>query len=51
VEPPKPTESKPAERFVAAMKKIVSVPKTELIRREAEYKKARKAERKSAKTL
>jgi hypothetical protein len=33
------------QRFLAAMKQIVSVPKTEIDRREAEYKKARKAKK------
>jgi hypothetical protein len=36
------TESK---RFLEAMKRIVSVPKTEIDRREAEYQKARKAKK------
>jgi hypothetical protein len=39
----KPVESeKPSERFKNAMRQILSVPKTELARREAEYKKQRK---------
>ena len=32
-------------RFLDAMKRIVSVPKVEIDRREAEYRKARKAKR------
>jgi hypothetical protein len=41
-------EGKPSERFVAAMKKIISVPKEELKRREAEYQQSRKNEKKRA---
>lgn len=41
-------QEKPSEKFRKAMRQILSVPKTELDRREAEYKKARKAERKKA---
>jgi hypothetical protein len=41
-----PTEArkseKPSAKFRAAMRQILSVPKSELIRREAEYKKARR---------
>jgi len=37
-----PKPQKPSERFVEAMKKIVSVPKAELQRREIAYQQARK---------
>jgi len=41
---PKPIESeKPSQRFKKAMRQILSVPKAELDRREAEYKRERKA--------
>jgi hypothetical protein len=43
---PAPREEKPSERFVAAMKKIVSIPKQELRRREAEYQKQRSEKQK-----
>ena len=39
---PKLTEPKPSEKFRKAMKQILSVPKSELTRREAEYKEQRK---------
>jgi hypothetical protein len=39
---PAPKEENPRERFVAAMRKIVSVPKAELQRREIAYQQARK---------
>jgi hypothetical protein len=39
-------EPHPFERFREALKQIVSVPREEILRREAEYKKQRKAERK-----
>jgi hypothetical protein len=42
VEPSKPTE-RPSKRFKDAMRKILSVPKKELVRREHEYKKQRNA--------
>ena len=38
----KPSES---TRFLSALKQIISVPKAEIDRREAEYKKQRKAKR------
>jgi hypothetical protein len=38
---------KPSERFRDAMKKILSVPKAEIVKREGEYKAARKTERKN----
>jgi len=41
VPPTKPVE-KPSERFKSAMRQILSVPKNELIKREAEYKKSRR---------
>lgn len=46
---PAPKEENPRERFVAAMRRIVSVPKAELQRREAEYQRERhsKKEKKS----
>jgi hypothetical protein len=43
------TEKNDFQRFLEAMKQIVSVPKTEIDRREAEYRKERKA-KKDAKT-
>jgi len=39
---PTATEQKPSEKFKKAMLKILSVPKKELDRREAEYKQQRK---------
>jgi hypothetical protein len=39
---PTATEQKPSEKFKKAMKQILSVPKKELDRREAEYKEQRK---------
>lgn len=44
----KATEQKPSERFKNAMRKILSVPKAELSRREAEYRRDRKAVKKRA---
>lgn len=41
----KPAE-KPSEKFRKAMRQILAVPKAELQRRESEYKKQRKTERK-----
>jgi hypothetical protein len=41
---PQPT---PFEKFHGALRKIVSVPKAEIDRREKEYKKARKQKRKA----
>lgn len=38
--------TRPSEKFRKAMRQILSVPKSELERREVEYKKARKTERK-----
>lgn len=38
-------EQHPFERFREAMKQLVKVPKTEVLKREAEYKKQRKAQR------
>jgi len=35
-------QTTPAEKFREAMKKILSVPKAEILRREDEYKKQRK---------
>jgi predicted phosphoribosyltransferase len=43
------TEKNDFQRFLEAMKQIVSAPKTEIDRREAEYRKERKA-KKDAKT-
>jgi hypothetical protein len=37
------TAEKPSEKFKSAMRKILSVPKSELLKREAAYKKARGA--------
>lgn len=42
---PAPT---PVERFRAAMKQILTVPKTEILRREAEDMKRRRARRRKA---
>lgn len=44
---PTPTQQvqRPSEKFRKAMRQILSVPKSELERREAEYKKARKKKR------
>ena len=39
------SSTKDSQRFLEAMKLIVSVPKTEMDRREAEYRKARKAKK------
>lgn len=39
---------KSSEKFRKAMRQILSVPKTELERREVEYKKTRKTERKKS---
>jgi len=39
---PTATEQKPSEKFKIAMKRILSVPKKELERRELEYKQQRK---------
>lgn len=45
MEPSKPVQSeKPSENFVAAKRKIIAVPKSELLRREADYKEPRKFE-------
>lgn len=44
MQPPKLAEPKPSERFVAAMRKIVSVPKAELIRREEQYQRKKMTE-------
>jgi len=38
-----PASGKPSEKFITAARKIIAVPKPELIRREAEYKRARRA--------
>jgi hypothetical protein len=40
-------EQHPFERFREAMKKLVKVPKAEILRRESEYRERRKAERKN----
>jgi hypothetical protein len=39
---PTTTEQNPSDKFKKAMKQILSVPKSELARREAEYKAQRK---------
>lgn len=39
---PTATEQKPSEKFRNAVKQILSVPKNELLRREVEYRNARK---------
>ncbi len=39
---PKTSEDKPFERFQRLVRKVVSVPKTEIDRREAEQRKAKK---------
>ncbi len=39
------TKQTESTRFLEAMKQIVSVPKTEIDRREAEYRKERKAKK------
>jgi hypothetical protein len=41
-------EDTPFDKFLAFTKRVVSVPKAEIDRREAEYKKARKIRRKRA---
>lgn len=41
------TEPKPAEKFLAAMKQILSVSKEEIVRRENEYKKQRALQKKT----
>jgi hypothetical protein len=41
-----PNEPTPFEKFQAGLRKIVSVPKAEIVRREAEYKAARKRRKK-----
>jgi len=41
------SDPKPSEKFRKAMKQILSVPKTELERREAEYQKQRKPKKQS----
>jgi hypothetical protein len=41
----KPDEMHPFERLKAAMRHILTVPKEEILRREAEYKKQRKEQR------
>jgi hypothetical protein len=38
-------ETHPFARFTEAMKKLVTVPKAEILRREAEYREQRKAEK------
>lgn len=43
-------EIHPFERFREAMKKLVTVPKSEILRREAEYKEQRKACRNNKET-
>ena len=45
------TETKEGERFVEAMKRIVSVPKAEIERREAQYRKMRANAKKIEKDL
>jgi hypothetical protein len=42
------TEPKPAEKFRAAMKQILSVSKEEVLRREAEYKREKATRKKKA---
>jgi hypothetical protein len=41
------SDKKDSQRFLEAMKLIVSVPKTEMDRREAEYRKQRQAAKKA----
>ena len=42
---PAPSDPTPEQRFRAALKKIVSVPKTEIVKREAEYQRQRAAQK------
>lgn len=42
---PAPSEPTPEQRFRAALKKIVSVPKTEIVKREEEYQRQRAAQK------
>lgn len=44
---PKAESQKPSEKFRKAMRQILSVPKSELERREAEYRNGRKLKTKS----
>jgi hypothetical protein len=48
-EQPAPAEPSPKHKFVAAMQKILSVPKTEILRREEEYRKQRAAQKQKRK--
>lgn len=41
-----PDDKKPEEKFRAAMKQILTVPKEEIVRRETEYRKQREAKKK-----
>lgn len=45
-----PTEPTAREKFEAGLRKLVSVPKTEIVRREKEYKEARKRSKRRGKT-
>lgn len=44
-------EPHPFEKFRAAMKQLLTVSKPEILRREAEYKKARKAKKDDGRTV
>lgn len=43
-----PTESTPFEKFERLARKVIAVPKTEIARREAEWKKRQKAKKGSS---
>jgi hypothetical protein len=45
-EQPQDKQPTPREKFEAGLRKLISVPKTEIVRREKEYKTARKRQRK-----